>query len=81
MLFRSNTKRAGELKLSFGPDDDDDLNLSPSGDLIEAAANLFQHLHALDAQNATAIAVAPIPSTGLGVAINDRLTRAAAPRP
>ncbi len=58
------------------------LNLSPKGDLTEAAANLFAHLHALDAMaNADqCIAVAPIPMTGLGLAINDRLTRAAAPR-
>jgi len=74
-------KRTGELKLGFGPDDDADLNLSPSGDLIAAAANLFHHLHKLDAQNAIAIAIAPIPNIGLGIAINDRLTRAAAPRP
>lgn len=81
LRLNAKTKRAGELKLGFGPDDNADLNLSPSGDLIEAAANLFHHLHELDAQNATAIAVAPIPNTGLGIAINDRLTRAAAPRP
>ena len=56
------------------------LNLSPSGDLIEAAANLFSHLRALDAAGAAAIAVMPIPHEGLGEAINDRLKRAAAPR-
>ena len=56
------------------------LNLSPRGDLIEAAANLFSHLRALDAVGARAIAVMPVPSTGLGEAINDRLRRAAAPR-
>ncbi|WP_456391055.1 L-threonylcarbamoyladenylate synthase [Profundibacter sp.] len=78
--LNATTKRAGEIKLGFGPCDDADLNLSPSGDLVEAAANLFQHLHKLDAQNAP-IAVAPIPNTGLGIAINDRLSRAAAPRP
>ncbi len=54
-------------------------NLSPSGDLREAARNLFAMLHDLDAQS-TAIAVAPIPHGGLGEAINDRLRRAAAPR-
>ena len=74
------TKRTGEVKLGFGPDPEADLNLSPSADLHEAAANLFQHLHSLDRQN-TPIAVAPIPNTGLGIAINDRLSRAAAPRP
>ncbi|HXZ16642.1 MAG TPA: Sua5 family C-terminal domain-containing protein, partial [Roseiarcus sp.] len=56
------------------------LDLSPSGDLIEAAANLFSYLRALDSMGASAIAVAPIPMRGLGVAINDRLRRAAAPR-
>jgi L-threonylcarbamoyladenylate synthase len=56
------------------------LNLSPTGDLIEAAANLFSHLRALDGAGATAIAVMPIPHAGLGEAINDRLSRAAAPR-
>jgi len=80
LRLNAKTKRAGELKLGFGPDHEADLNLSPSGDLVEAAANLFQYLHKLDAQNAP-IAVAPIPAKGLGLAINDRLTRAAAPRP
>lgn len=56
------------------------LDLSPAGDLTEAAANLFAHLRRLDATGASAIAVAPIPVTGLGEAINDRLRRAAAPR-
>ena len=51
-----------------------------SGDLVEAAANLFSHLRALDAAGAV-IAVMPIPDEGLGEAINDRLARAAAPRP
>lgn len=59
------------------------LNLSPSGDLSEAAANLFAYLHQLDAscldEGLTGIAVAPIPQKGLGIAINDRLTRAAHP--
>jgi L-threonylcarbamoyladenylate synthase len=52
-------------------------NLSPSEDLVEAAANLFAHLAELDRSGASAIAVAPIPHRGLGEAINDRLTRAA----
>jgi L-threonylcarbamoyladenylate synthase len=56
------------------------LDLSPSGDLVEAAANLFAHLRALDASGAKTIAAAPIPHRGLGAAINDRLRRAAAPR-
>jgi L-threonylcarbamoyladenylate synthase len=52
-------------------------NLSPSGDLVEAAANLFAFLAELDRSGATSIAVAPIPKSGLGEAINDRLRRAA----
>ena len=56
------------------------LNLSRRGDLIEAAANLFSHLRVLDACGAATIAVMPVPRTGLGEAINDRLRRAAAPR-
>lgn len=69
--------------LGFGPVTGD-LSLSPAGDLTEAAANLFDHLHAIDAlaaaRGAARIDVAPIPETGLGRAINDRLRRAAAPR-
>jgi L-threonylcarbamoyladenylate synthase len=56
------------------------LNLSPDGDLVEAAANLFAHLRALDSAGARAIAAMPVPREGLGEAINDRLTRAAALR-
>jgi L-threonylcarbamoyladenylate synthase len=56
------------------------LDLSPRGDLTEAAANLFSMLRALDAGGAARIAVAPIPDADLGEAINDRLRRAAAPR-
>lgn len=56
------------------------INLSPSGDLIEAAANLFAALRMLDASGAETIAVTPIPTNGIGEAINDRLERAAAPR-
>jgi L-threonylcarbamoyladenylate synthase len=56
------------------------LNLSPTGDLGEAAARLFSALRRLDATGAPVIAVAPIPARGLGEAINDRLRRAAAPR-
>jgi L-threonylcarbamoyladenylate synthase len=57
------------------------LNLSERGDLVEAAANLFSHLRALDASGVASIAVMPVPFEGLGEAINDRLARAAAPRP
>jgi L-threonylcarbamoyladenylate synthase len=55
-------------------------NLSAAGDLLEAAANLFAMLRALDRPGASGIAVMPIPERGLGRAINDRLRRAAAPR-
>lgn len=73
------TKAAtGEAMLGFGAMQCD-LNLSPAGDLAEAAANLFDHLHRLD-RLGRPIAVAPFPDRGLGVAINDRLRRAAAPR-
>ena len=78
---------AGEALLAFGKELPPGgeraarvLNLSPRGDLVEAAANLFSHLRALDAAGATAIAVMPVPHDGLGEAINDRLARAAAPR-
>ncbi len=57
-----------------------DLSLSRAGDLAEAAANLFAMLHIAEASGRAGIAVAPIPEAGLGVAINDRLRRAAAPR-
>lgn len=74
----------GEALLAFGPVLAEGaapamkvLNLSARGDPIEAAANLFSHLRALDALGATAIAVMPIPGAGLGEAINDRLRRAA----
>jgi L-threonylcarbamoyladenylate synthase len=72
--------RDGEALLAFGAAPDAALNLSPRGDLIEAAANLFSHLRALDATGARAIAVMKVPHEGLGEAINDRLRRAAAPK-
>lgn len=72
---------AGEVFLGFGPGPHASLNLSPTGDLVEAAANLFAMLRELDAGPTVRIAVAPIPDRGLGRAINDRLHRAAAPRP
>lgn len=71
--------REDEVMLGFGAVDGA-FNLSPSGDLIEAAGNLFAMLHRLDEMGAEAICVAPIPPEGLGLAINDRLARAAAPR-
>ena len=71
----AETAGPGEALLGFGPGEAT-LNLSPSGDLAEAAANLFAMLRELD-QNHDRIAVAPIPHGGLGAAINDRLDRAA----
>ena len=71
----------GEALLGFGPGAPKDaLNLSATGDLQEAAANLFAMLRRLDDPKHRAIAVMPIPESGLGHAINDRLRRAAAPR-
>jgi L-threonylcarbamoyladenylate synthase len=78
---------ASEALLAFGPQRAKNaegavavLNLSETGDLREAASNLFSHLQALDRSGAKMIAVEPIPYEGLGEAINDRLSRAAAPR-
>jgi L-threonylcarbamoyladenylate synthase len=78
---------AGEAVLQFGPGAPHgaetahaSLNLSKNGDLVEAAAHLFSSLRQLDASGAATIAVSPIPETGLGEAINDRLRRAAAER-
>lgn len=73
-------KQPGEALLGFGGTADADLDLSPAADLKEAAANLFAFLRRLDCPPFTGIAVAPVPDTGLGHAINDRLNRAAAPR-
>ena len=74
--------RTEEVYLAFGHTSHrgKSLNLSPSGDLTEAASNLFSMMRELDSNNVGIIAVAPIPNTGLGIAINDRLARAAAPR-
>ena len=68
----------GEILLGFGPGAGDARwSLSPSGDLREAAANLFRRLREADRERPSAIAVAPVPIDGLGEAINDRLRRAA----
>jgi len=73
--------REGEALLAFGPDALDFegpmINVSPRGDLAEAAVNFFAALRELDARGASSIAVMPIPRHGLGEAINDRLERAA----
>ncbi len=78
---------SGAALLSFGPVNGKDrskasveINLSSEGDLQEAAANLYRGLAELDASGATLIAAEPIPQEGLGIAINDRLNRAAAPK-
>lgn len=84
--LEAEAPRDGEAWLGFGPEPAGSplptltLNLSPAGDLSEAAANLFGYMRRLDAERPQAIAVAPIPEHGLGEAINDRLRRAAAPR-
>jgi len=65
----------GEWHIGFGAIEGND-NLSASGDLAQAAANLFDALHRADASAALSISVAPIPHEGIGVAINDRLQRA-----
>ena len=80
LRLKARRKLPGEALLGFGPPPAGvatDLNLSPSGDVIEAAANLFAMLRALDRPNYRRIAVMPIPKHGLGEAINDRLRRAA----
>ncbi|WP_438994160.1 L-threonylcarbamoyladenylate synthase [Pseudemcibacter sp.] len=71
-----------EAYLAFGDTNqvENMLNLSPSGDLEEAASNLFSMMRSLDQLNLKTISVAPIPKSGVGVAINDRLERAAAPK-
>lgn len=81
LRLEAESPQAGEAYLAFGARAPaGGLTLSAQGDLTEAAANLYAHLRALDASGAAVIAVAPIPAHGLGEAINDRLTRAAAPR-
>jgi L-threonylcarbamoyladenylate synthase len=74
-----------EALLAFGPEVPDGAlavrNLSPTGDIEEAARNLFAMLRELDQSEAHRIAVMPIPDQGVGEAIRDRLRRAAAPRP
>ena len=75
LRLNASHPEAREAFLGFGPGEAT-LNLSPSGDLVEAAANLFAMMRTLDRSH-TRIAVAPIPAEGLGAAINDRLARAA----
>ena len=79
--IRLNSKvfKKNEVSLGFGKILCD-LNLSREANLAEAAANLFDYLHRLDEMGAEKIAVSPIPEEGIGIAINDRLRRAAAPK-
>ena len=82
MRLDASAVAADEALLAFGPYPLEGarhmLNLSVAGDLGEAAANLFAHLRALDRPDVARIAVMPVPHTGLGLAIADRLRRAAA---
>jgi L-threonylcarbamoyladenylate synthase len=85
--LNATSVEVGEAVLLFGPQAlhgaetaHASLNLSKNGDLVEAAAHLFSYLRQLDASDAATIAVSPIPESGLGEAINDRLKRAAAER-
>ncbi|GAO39031.1 hypothetical protein SCH01S_25_00110 [Sphingomonas changbaiensis NBRC 104936] len=76
LRLEATEARPGEYLIGFGPVQGD-ASLSPSGDLVEAAARLFDLLHQADAADTDAMAVAPIPPEGLGLAIRDRLRRAA----
>jgi L-threonylcarbamoyladenylate synthase len=81
IVLDAATPPPGATYLAFGaPAPAGGLTLSATGDLTEAAANLYAHLRALDSTGADTIAVAPIPGGGLAEAIRDRLARAAAPR-
>ena len=76
---RANSAQADEFLIGFGAIEGD-ASLSPSGDLVEAAARLFDLLHEADGSDMARIAVAFVPDEGLGAAINDRLRRAASDR-
>ncbi len=84
LIINSDLSDGHAVTIGFTAADGGDLSLSQSGDLVEAAANLFGHLHAAEtlavSEGKPAIHIAPVPETGLGRAINDRLRRAAAPR-
>jgi L-threonylcarbamoyladenylate synthase len=79
LRLEATEAEADEVLIGFGPVSGQ-LTLSSSGDLVEAAARLFDILHAADDASQPRIAIAPVPAHGLGLAINDRLARAAAPR-
>ncbi|MFC4292743.1 L-threonylcarbamoyladenylate synthase [Sphingorhabdus arenilitoris] len=76
LRLNAETAQAGEWHIGFGAIEGDD-NLSAPGDLAQAAARLFDALHIADASSSERIAVAPIPQSGIGAAIHDRLKRAA----
>ncbi|NVK17583.1 MAG: threonylcarbamoyl-AMP synthase [Methylocystaceae bacterium] len=80
MRLNADQIEEGEILLGFGKCEKASLNLSPKGNLEEAAANLFAMMRDLDQVGYKRMAVSPIPKEGLGLAINDRLKRAAAPR-
>jgi L-threonylcarbamoyladenylate synthase len=75
MVMNVTAPLPDDVYIGFGQDHPSVMNLSEAGDLKEAAANLFRYLHRADAQNKQRIAIAPIPTTGIGQAINDRLSR------
>lgn len=77
LRINAATRQPGEFFIGFGEIKECDLNLSPSGDLCEAASNLFAFLRQADATKGyKALAMSPIPEDGLGLAINDRIKRA-----
>ncbi|MBM10151.1 MAG: threonylcarbamoyl-AMP synthase [Magnetovibrio sp.] len=81
LRLNAHSINEGELLLGFGPTQQKvTFNLSESGNLVQAAANLFAMLHDLDLKTPSGIAVMPIPLEGLGLAINDRLKRAISPK-
>lgn len=79
LRLNATTAETDEYWIGFNATEGE-TSLSPSGDMVEAASRLFDLLHAGDASAKPRIAVAPVPEIGLGIAINDRLRRAAAPR-
>ena len=77
LRINANEKQENEFLIGFGNVDNADLNLSPNGDLKEAAANLFAYMRLADEKCGNkSLAMSPIPQTGLGLAINDRIKRA-----
>lgn len=77
MVMNVTQPLPGDVYIGFGTAYPSAINLSNTGNLKEAASNLFRYLHAADEQNKQRIAIAPIPESGIGQAINDRLSRGA----